>query len=193
MWWYFFTEVFDHFRVFFRGVFQVRTQRVTELSTASPIHIHCTAVPQVFRAFTGCPGAIECHLHVEELPHIRGYGIVGRSARLLPRVHLRYVHNESEVLTTELKHPLFSLTVHLYTAILMPLLHSLWLLTGAGNANFFYAATMVYGLNATLAVADVLGAIITRDVKGQLQRALGQDDGTQPVADLSIVQLASLE
>lgn len=23
MWWYFFTEMFDHFRVFFRGVFQV--------------------------------------------------------------------------------------------------------------------------------------------------------------------------
>lgn len=25
MWWYFFTEMFDHFRVFFRGVFQLHT------------------------------------------------------------------------------------------------------------------------------------------------------------------------
>ena len=58
----------------------------------------------------------------------------------------------------DLRHPLFTLTVHLYTSILLPLLHSLWLLTGTGNANFFYAATMVFGLNASLAIVDVLGA-----------------------------------
>lgn len=54
----------------------------------------------------------------------------------------------------------------------MPLLHTLWLLTGAGNANFFYAATMVYGLNATLAIADVLGAIIDLDVRRRLTDVL---------------------
>lgn len=95
-------------------------------------------------------------------------------------------------LTADLKHPLFSLTVHLYTAILLPLLHSLWLLTGAGNANFFYAATMVYGLNATLALADVLGAIISHDIKSQLGRVLGSSREPS-VKDVAIVQLASLE
>lgn len=72
----------------------------------------------------------------------------------------------------DLRHPLFSLTVHLYTCILLPLLHSLWLLTGSGNANFFYAATMVYGLNSTLAVADVLSASITYDMKQRLRPLL---------------------
>ena len=65
---------------------------------------------------------------------------------------------------TDLRHPLFTLAVHLYTSILLPLLHSLWLLTGTGNANFFYAATMVYGLNASLAIVDILGAVIRRDM-----------------------------
>ena len=61
------------------------------------------------------------------------------------------------------RHPLFTSSVHIYTAILLPLLHALWLFTGTGNANFFYAATMVYGLNASLAVVDVLnGAIKSR-------------------------------
>lgn len=81
--------------------------------------------------------------------------------------------------------------MHLYTAILLPLLHSLWLLTGSGNANFFYAATMVYGLNATLALADVLGAIISQDVKSQLRRVLGRTE-SRSIDDVSIVQLASL-
>lgn len=82
----------------------------------------------------------------------------------------------SALLTKGLRHPLFTASVHLYTAILLPLLHSLWLLTGAGNANFFYAATMVYGLNASLAVVDVLGASFK----------------TELAVDGDIVQLTSL-
>lgn len=91
-------------------------------------------------------------------------------------------------LLPDLRHPLFSLTVHLYTSILLPLLHSLWLLTGSGNANFFYAATMVYGLNATLALADVLTAVISLDIKQSLRRLLHPQAG--PVV---IVQMNNLD
>ena len=45
------------------------------------------------------------------------------------------------------------------------MLHSLWLLTGSGNANFFYAATMVHGLNSSLAIVDVVGAAIRAHIK----------------------------
>ena len=55
--------------------------------------------------------------------------------------------------------------MHLYTSILLPLLHSLWLVTGTGNANFFYAATMVYGLNASLAVYDVSSAALRSRIR----------------------------
>jgi phosphatidylinositol glycan class U len=78
--------------------------------------------------------------------------------------------------TTDLRHPLFSLTVHLYTSILLPLLHSLWLLSGTGNANFFYAATMVYGLNASLAVVDVLCAGIKLDIKRKIKGTAWDDE-----------------
>lgn len=101
---------------------------------------------------------------------------------------LHRLHLASERLQRDLRHPLFSLTVHLYTSILLPLLHSLWLLTGSGNANFFYAATMVYGLNATLALADVLTAVISLDMKERLRGLL------HPGArDVVIVQLNDLE
>lgn len=58
------------------------------------------------------------------------------------------------------------------------MLHSLWLLTGTGNANFFYAATMVYGLNASLVIVDMLGASMRVEVK---ERATleGADDQSE--------------
>jgi GPI-anchor transamidase subunit U len=95
-------------------------------------------------------------------------------------------HNQ---LITELRHPLFSFAVNLYTSILLPLLHSLWLLTGTGNANFFYAATMVYGLNASLAIIDVLGARLRLDVKRKLQ----SDEALAALKDerWTVVQLSS--
>lgn len=80
-------------------------------------------------------------------------------------VSSRFVSPSLPLTFLDLRHPLFTLTVHLYTTILLPLLHSLWLLTGTGNANFFFAATMVYGLNASLAVVDVLGAGFRAGVK----------------------------
>lgn len=83
----------------------------------------------------------------------------------------------------DLRHPLLTLTVHLYTLILLPLLHSLWLLTGTGNANFFYAATMVYGLNASLAVVDVLGAAMRSKVKASVTWK----------KNMSVVQLTTVE
>lgn len=46
MWWYFFTEMFEHFRSFFLGVFQVRNQCGTRLiQAASQCHLRCPAVP----------------------------------------------------------------------------------------------------------------------------------------------------
>lgn len=46
----------------------------------------------------------------------------------------------------------------LHAAILLPLFHHLWLATGTGNANFFYASTLVFGLANGQAVLDSLWA-----------------------------------
>jgi phosphatidylinositol glycan class U len=52
------------------------------------------------------------------------------------------------------------------------MLHSLWLLTGTGNANFFYAATMVHGLNSSLAIVDLVGASIRANTKAAVAKQL---------------------
>jgi phosphatidylinositol glycan class U len=87
----------------------------------------------------------------------------------------------------DLRHPLFTLTTHLYTSILLPLLHSLWLLSGTGNANFYYAASMVYGLNASLAVVDVLSTGVRMDIKRKVEEHVAWEER------YDIVQLTSIE
>ena len=48
--------------------------------------------------------------------------------------------------------------IHLHASLLLPLFNSLWLRQGTGNANFFYASTLVFGLANGFAVTDALWA-----------------------------------
>lgn len=70
-------------------------------------------------------------------------------------------------LWNQLRYPLLASALNLYAAILLPVLHDSWLHSGTGNANFFYAATMVYGLGCGMAVTDVLGAAIRSSAQAQ--------------------------
>ncbi|WWC62117.1 uncharacterized protein I303_104708 [Kwoniella dejecticola CBS 10117] len=154
MWWYFFTEMFDHFRTFFLGVFQLHN-----LIYVAPVCLRLSDDPLF--AIMVQVGIISTWKSYPALGDMALWaGLLG----CFPDV------------VSNLRHPLFTLTVHLYTSILLPLLHSLWLLTGTGNANFFYAATMVYGLNASLAVVDVLGAGLRLQVKRKAAAALLEDE-----------------
>jgi phosphatidylinositol glycan class U len=76
---------------------------------------------------------------------------------------------------TELRYPLLTFCVHLYTSILLPLLHDLWLVQGTGNANFFYAATMVYGLACGMGLVDMLGAGLRAEVGRKVVRRLMEE------------------
>jgi phosphatidylinositol glycan class U len=71
---------------------------------------------------------------------------------------------EAILLLADLRHPLLSVSLQLYSTILLPILHSLWLESGTGNANFFYAATLVHGLGCGMAIVDMLGAGLRHEV-----------------------------
>ncbi|WVF71301.1 hypothetical protein IAT40_006104 [Kwoniella sp. CBS 6097] len=158
MWWYFFTEMFDHFRSFFLGVFQLH-----HFIYVAPLCLRLSVDP-LFSMLV-MVGVISTW---KSYPALGDMALWAGLLSCFPEI------------VSNLRHPLFTLTVHLYTSILLPLLHSLWLLTGTGNANFFYAATMVYGLNASLAVVDVLGAGLRLQVKKEATKALLAEDVAGP-------------
>jgi len=50
-----------------------------------------------------------------------------------------------------------------YAALLGPAFLHLWIYAGSGNANFFYAITLVYSLAQIILVADALYAMLRLD------------------------------
>lgn len=48
----------------------------------------------------------------------------------------------------------------LYTSLLGPAFYYLWIYAGSGNANFFYAITLVWNLAQSVILGDVLFAVL---------------------------------
>ena len=48
----------------------------------------------------------------------------------------------------------------LYSIFLGPAFYYLWIYAGSGNANFFYAITLVWSLGFSLLVADLIWAVL---------------------------------
>ena len=48
----------------------------------------------------------------------------------------------------------------LYSTLLGPAFYYLWIYAGSGNANFFYAITLVWSLGLVVILADMLYAIL---------------------------------
>jgi phosphatidylinositol glycan class U len=61
-------------------------------------------------------------------------------------------------LLVDLNNPIVTALLHLHASLLLPLFNRLWLAQGTGNANFFYASTLVFGLANGFAVTDCLWA-----------------------------------
>jgi phosphatidylinositol glycan class U len=58
----------------------------------------------------------------------------------------------------DFRHPIVTALLHLHSALLMPLFHHLWLAQGTGNANFYYATTLVFAIANGFAVVDCIWA-----------------------------------
>lgn len=48
----------------------------------------------------------------------------------------------------------------LYAIVLGPAFYYLWIYAGSGNANFFYAITLVWSLGLSLLIADSIWAVL---------------------------------
>ncbi|KAL9711521.1 hypothetical protein Ac2012v2_004591 [Leucoagaricus gongylophorus] len=122
LWWYFFTEMFDHFRPFFLVVFSVHL-----LIYVIPMCIKFQYDP-LYTIFLllGVLGTFKAY------PTLSDPGLFLSTLSIFPEVY------------PYLRHPMVTALIHLHAAILMPLFNHLWLNTGTGNANFFYASTLVF-------------------------------------------------
>lgn len=144
LWWYFFTEMFDFFQPFFTGVFQ--------------IHVFLYAAPITLR-FSSFPlFAITLYLGLVAL--FKAYpdtADVGIFFSLVPFFR---------PLFPLLRYPIPAFLALLYSSVLLPTFFHMWIYLGSGNANFFYAITLVYALGMTVCISDLTWAMLRLEHDG---------------------------
>lgn len=59
-----------------------------------------------------------------------------------------------------MRYSFVSLTTVLYATLLGPAFYYLWIHAGSGNANFFYAITLVWTLGLSILLSDTLYAAL---------------------------------
>ncbi|KAJ5580652.1 hypothetical protein N7450_006953 [Penicillium hetheringtonii] len=132
LWWYFFIEMFDSFREFFLGVFWLHlASYVGGLTTRlrrQPLFVIASLLG-VFAIFKPYPSISDASLYFAMLPLYR---------HLFPL--MRYTF--------------FAISAILYSSLLGPAFYHLWIYAGSGNANFFYAITLVWSLGLSILLAD---------------------------------------
>ncbi|PGH14705.1 hypothetical protein AJ79_02871 [Helicocarpus griseus UAMH5409] len=138
LWWYFFIEIFDPFREFFLGVFWLHlTSYVGALTVkirAQPLFV-ITTLLGIFAIFKPYPSISDVSIYFAILPLYR---------HIFPL--MRYTF--------------FAVAALLYATLLGPVFHHLWIYAGSGNANFFYAITLVWSLGLSILVADSIFAAL---------------------------------
>jgi hypothetical protein len=91
-------------------------------------------------------------------------------------------HRLSELLThrlarPDLRYPLVSALLFLHASLLLPIFHHLWLTAGRGNANFFYAITLVWALASGALLLDAMWAWGHR--RWELERPVAEEPPPQ--------------
>ncbi|KAF9010614.1 GPI transamidase subunit PIG-U [Cyathus striatus] len=134
LWWYFFTEMFDHFRSFFLVVFSIHL-----LIYIAPICIKFQYDP-LYAAFLliGVLGTFKAY------PTLSDPGLFLSLISLFPETY------------PYMNYPVVTALLHVHASLLLPLFHHLWLTTGTGNANFFYASTLVFACANGAALLDCI-------------------------------------
>ncbi|KAI2622474.1 PIG-U-domain-containing protein [Hypoxylon sp. NC1633] len=138
LWWYFFVEMFDSFRAFFLAVFWLHLScYVGGLSIRirpQPLAV-LTILLGIFAIFKPYPSIADTNLFLAMLPLFR---------YVFPLMRYTFV----------------AASTVLYSTFLGPAFYYLWIYAGSGNANFFYAITLVWSLGQSLLVSDLTFAIL---------------------------------
>lgn len=136
LWWYFFMEIFDHFRDFFLLTFNV--------------HLACHVLPFSIKYRQDPLFGITVMVGV--IAVFKSYPTMGDHALFMGLLSL---HSQ---IFEYLRYPLVSTLTYAYCTCLSPAFHHLWLHAGSANANFFYAITLVWALGGGMLVLDAMWA-----------------------------------
>ena len=139
--WYFFTEMFDHFRVFFLCTFQINL-----LLYVAPLSIKFPDQPLLLS--TVIIGLIAVFKSYPSL------GDVGFFLSLLPL----FSH-----LLPFMKQTFIIICMLLASSVLAPIAWQLWIYNNSANANYYFAINLVYSTAQIFLITDLLFGHVKRE------------------------------
>uniref|UniRef100_A0A914XA90 Phosphatidylinositol glycan anchor biosynthesis class U protein n=1 Tax=Plectus sambesii TaxID=2011161 RepID=A0A914XA90_9BILA len=134
--WYFFTEVFDHFRLFFLWVFQLNI-----FIFVIPLALTLRRSPMML-----------FHILLILIAVFKPYPSVGDAVvymALLPIWRHLYLY---------IRHSFLAACTMAVFAVLAPVMWKLWIQDGSANANFYFAITLAYCTAQIFLLTDLLYA-----------------------------------
>ncbi|KAI1764085.1 PIG-U-domain-containing protein [Hypoxylon sp. FL1150] len=153
LWWYFFVEMFDSFRAFFLAVFWLHlSSYVGGLSIrirSQPLAV-LTILVGIFAIFKPYPSIADTTLFLAMVPLFR---------HVFPLMRYTFL----------------SASTVLYSTFLGPAFYYLWIYAGSGNANFFYAITLVWSLGQSLLISDLTFAILRDEWEVERPEMVGKE------------------
>lgn len=153
LWWYFFIEMFDSFRAFFLGVFWLHlSSYVGGLSIrirTQPLAV-LVILLGIFSIFKPYPSVADVSLFL---------GAVPLYSHLFPLLRYGFV----------------AAATLMYASVLGPAFYHLWIYAGSGNANFFYAITLVWSLALSLLVSDIAFAVLRDEWEVERPEMVGKE------------------
>ncbi|CAK7226960.1 hypothetical protein SCUCBS95973_006374 [Sporothrix curviconia] len=153
LWWYFFIEMFDPFRAFFVAVFWLHlSSYVGGLSIRirrQPLVV-LTLLTGIFAIFKPYPSIGDTSLFLGLVPLFR---------HVFPLMRYTFV---------------VAATI-MYATFLGPAFYHLWIYAGSGNANFFYAITLVWSLGQSLLVSDLAFAVLRDEWEVERPEMVGKE------------------
>ncbi len=153
LWWYFFVEMFDSFRSFFLGVFWLHLSSYVgglSIRIRSQPLATITILLGIFSIFKPYPSIADISLSLAVVPLFR---------HVFPL--MRYTF--------------FAASTILYSIFLGPAFYYLWIYAGSGNANFFYAITLVWSLGQSLLVSDFTFAVLRDEWEVERPEMVGKE------------------
>lgn len=140
LFWYFFLEMFDHFRTFFLWVFQIN------------VFIYFIPLTIIFRK----QSFLLFYILLSLITLLKSYSNMADLALPLSMLPLwGYVYKY-------LRNVLFITALFIVSSVLAPVMWYLWIYAGSGNANFFYAVTLAYSSAQIFLLSDILYAVLRR-------------------------------
>lgn len=74
-----------------------------------------------------------------------------------------------------MRYTFFAVSTLLYATLLGPAFYYLWIYAGSGNANFFYAITLVWSLALSVILADSMYAVLRDEWEVERPEMKGED------------------